>query len=699
MGGGTVLKQGIFSLDTPLKLPNFQLNQPLVQLTAKISVIVCVHNALADVQRCLHSLVQHSPDVALILVDDGSDAATQQFLLAHAQQHHCVYLRNEQAQGYTCAANQGLKASTADYVLLLNSDTVVSAHGLQGLLACAQSDETIGMVGPLSNTASWQSIPEFEQNGDWAANRLPLDMDIDQMAQRVRATASCIYPRLPFLNGFCLLIKRKLINDIGYFDAENFAQGYGEENDYCLRASKAGWALVVADDVYVYHAQSKSYSTERRLQLAGRAHQILVEKHGASLIEQGVAVCRNQPLLQSVRHRAKLLLERWQYIAQGQYRYQGKKVLFVLPVAHAGGGANVVISEAQALRHMQVDAQILNFKHHQPSFERDYPDLAVPVWYAVSESHILRLAQGFDAVVATAHYSIEWIAPLAMQPNPPRLGYYVQDFEPYFYVEKPAHWSIFWSSPWLRRRLAGYYFRRHPDFRRAWLSYRQIPQIRCFTKTQWNQRELALQVQQHCDLIGASVDVDLFQPRALRAPDGKRRVCAMIRPSSSRRGALRTLRVLKKIKQYYADKVKIYLFGVVADDPAFLALPHDFEHQHLGFLTSEQLALHLNYMDIFVDFSNFQAMGLTAMEAMACQTAVIVPQQGGANSFARHEHNSLIINTLCDKICYQALATLIEDVALCQKLATQAMQDIAQFYPEKTAYALLQCLFKDKSLP
>jgi len=60
------------------------------------------------------------------------------------------------------------------------------------------------------------------------------------------------------LNGFCLAIKRTLITDIGIFDEEAFGEGYGEENDYCLRAVKAGWQLAVADDTYIYHAQSRS---------------------------------------------------------------------------------------------------------------------------------------------------------------------------------------------------------------------------------------------------------------------------------------------------------------------------------------------------------------------------------------------------------------------------------------------------------
>ena len=69
-------------------------------------------------------------------------------------------------------------------------------------------------------------------------------------------------PRLPFINGFCYVIKRRVLEQIGVFDEEHFASGYSEENDFSYRAAKAGFELAVADDAYVYHAKSKSFTFE-----------------------------------------------------------------------------------------------------------------------------------------------------------------------------------------------------------------------------------------------------------------------------------------------------------------------------------------------------------------------------------------------------------------------------------------------------
>jgi len=109
-----------------------------------------------------------------------------------------------------------MKAAKGDLVVLLNSDTIVTPGWLDQMTTCVQSDSKIGIVGPLSNTASWQSIPEFESNGDWATNPLPPGVTAEKMAELVDKYSGYLFSSLPFLNGFCLLIRREVMNQIGY---------------------------------------------------------------------------------------------------------------------------------------------------------------------------------------------------------------------------------------------------------------------------------------------------------------------------------------------------------------------------------------------------------------------------------------------------------------------------------------------------
>jgi len=165
-----------------------------------VDIILCVHNALEDVKRCLESIVRHTdPRHNIIFVDDGSDAECAAYLQQFAQVRGGVtVLRNEVRTGYTKAANRGLQQATAEIMVLLNSDTIVSTHWLDRLVECAESSPKIGIVGPLSNAASYQSVPErFDPGGDWALNPLSPGWDIDHIAAALAKISRHAFPRVP----------------------------------------------------------------------------------------------------------------------------------------------------------------------------------------------------------------------------------------------------------------------------------------------------------------------------------------------------------------------------------------------------------------------------------------------------------------------------------------------------------------------
>jgi len=582
-------------------------------------------------------------------------------------------LRNEDAKGYAKAANQGLNHSKADYVVLLNSDTIVSPQWLDRLVQCAEEDFQVGLVGPLSNTASWQSIPEqFDESGDWAKNPLPEGLAAADYGKMVAYYSGRVYPRIPFLNGFCLLTKRQVIGQIGYFDDQTFADGYGEENDYCLRASKAGWHLSVADDAYVYHAQSQSYSHERRKMLTERGNKALAIKHGQQIINKGVEVCRYERVLQGVRARTKVALRREELIEEGRKRWEGKRILFVMPITEPGGGGHVVIQEAHAMRKMGVDVRILNLEENRTIFEKGYPELEIPVHYVKAPTQVCDIILKFDASVATVYRTVGWMEFDGLDKIHPIRGYYIQDFEPSFFTE------------------------RSQDYKTALESYICFPDLVRVTKTEWNRRIVRDQIGVDSIVVGPSVDIDVYRPRRRVDPDWPKRplrIAAMVRPSTPRRRPELTMEVLRKIHRKSRGTVEVVLFGCRPEDPDFQSLPIDFPWRHAGILTQTQMANLLNEVDIFVDFSAFQAMGLTSMSAMACGVGVIVPAEGGSSSFASHESNAIVLDTNSQEVCLSGLDRLVNDEALRTRLQSQAMFDICNFIPESAAYKILEALF------
>ncbi|WP_334078985.1 rhamnan synthesis F family protein [Microbulbifer sp. M83] len=258
-----------------------------------VDVIVPVFNALKDVEKCLLSLERNAEDflMTVYVINDGSDFETSDWLRRFCASRGTFYLvEHSKNKGYTKAVNTGLRMSTSDYIVTLNSDTVVTRGWLTALYRCINSDRSIGIVGPLSNAASWQNVPTLkDSDGNFSVNPLPERFSIEQVAKFIRRKSSRAYPRVPFVNGFCFMMKRDVIKNVGFLDEQAFPTGYGEENDYCLRASSLGYQLAIADDAYVYHAKSKSFGHEKRKKLSQLGGQALRKKHGEKLLSEKIS--------------------------------------------------------------------------------------------------------------------------------------------------------------------------------------------------------------------------------------------------------------------------------------------------------------------------------------------------------------------------------------------------------------------------
>jgi GT2 family glycosyltransferase/glycosyltransferase involved in cell wall biosynthesis/SAM-dependent methyltransferase len=276
-------------------------------LDVAIDIVVCIHNALDDVKGCLSSVAKHiGPKHRLILIDDGSEGRTKNYLEDFCAIRPFTTLnRNEVAQGYTKAANKGLRLSTGDLIILLNSDTVVTPFWAEKMADAIFSTHGAGIVGPLSNAAGYQSLPSvLATKSQTAVNSLPPGYSIEDMNVWCEAHSSARVPCVPLVHGFCFGVTRQAWNTLGEFDEAAFPEGYGEENDYCFRAVNAGFGLVVATHTYVFHAKSRSYTKERRHALSEAAQQVLYDRYGRDRFLNAVKILADQPILRQLRHEA-----------------------------------------------------------------------------------------------------------------------------------------------------------------------------------------------------------------------------------------------------------------------------------------------------------------------------------------------------------------------------------------------------------
>ena len=231
-------------------------------LLKHLCVIIPIYNAYEELLNCWDSVREKCKgrNIKFILIDDGStDRRVKEFLFSISSLDNVEVLFNEANIGYTKTINKAINFCGDSDVILLNSDTVVTDDWILALRLAAYSRANIGTVTALSNNSGVFSFPEPGKH-----NSLRSGMTFDEHADVIlQAVSSEQNICLPTGNGFCMLIKRDLILKIGYFDENNFPRGYGEENDFCMRANHAGFENILTPSAFVFHVKSASFKNER----------------------------------------------------------------------------------------------------------------------------------------------------------------------------------------------------------------------------------------------------------------------------------------------------------------------------------------------------------------------------------------------------------------------------------------------------
>lgn len=250
------------------------INIPSKLSSINITIIVPVFNAINEVMDCLDSVIQNTKlgeKVKLLVINDASsDKTVYKKLEKYKNIHGVKIIHNKKNIGYTNNVNYGISLCAKDDIVLLNSDTIVSRNWLRQMSIAAYQNGDIGTVTAVSNGAGAFSVPK----SGW--NDLPEHLSINHIARLVSSSIDSAFVTTPTGNGFCLFIKRELLDDIGVFDREKFPRGYGEENDFCMRAVANGWVNIVDLKTYIYHKRSASFKGEKDL-----------------LIEQGISQVKN----------------------------------------------------------------------------------------------------------------------------------------------------------------------------------------------------------------------------------------------------------------------------------------------------------------------------------------------------------------------------------------------------------------------
>jgi GT2 family glycosyltransferase/cytochrome c-type biogenesis protein CcmH/NrfG/SAM-dependent methyltransferase len=253
-----------------------------------VSLIILAHNALDYTKKCISSILEYTQEpFELIVIDNGSDDGTPDFLNkvregfgiskdtrelfkpsqnAGRQKNEqplsdtgskcpCTsfkIIRNDQNLGFSVGNNQGIEAATGRYIVLMNNDVVVTKGWLSRLIACAERRPQAGIVGPMSN---YVSGPQFVESVPYDITTLS---GLTEFADKFSTIHAGKAKRFWRVVGFCMLIKRSVIEKIGGLD-QRYGLGNFEDDDFNLRATIAGFESWIAEDCFIHHFGSRTF--------------------------------------------------------------------------------------------------------------------------------------------------------------------------------------------------------------------------------------------------------------------------------------------------------------------------------------------------------------------------------------------------------------------------------------------------------
>jgi len=225
------------------------------------SIIILACNQLDYTRKCIQSIINNTlANFELIIVDNASTDGTIQYLQSLSNtpilENRLKVIRNSKNMGFAAGNNQGIAAASGDYILLMNNDVVVTPCWLERLINCAKRNLKIGIVGPCSSYVSGTQLVKdvtydlITLDGLSEFSNKFADEHADQVQQILRVV------------GFCMLIKRAVIDKIGGMD-DRYGLGNFEDDDFSLRATIAGFQSWIARDCFIHHFGHRTFIGEK----------------------------------------------------------------------------------------------------------------------------------------------------------------------------------------------------------------------------------------------------------------------------------------------------------------------------------------------------------------------------------------------------------------------------------------------------
>jgi N-acetylglucosaminyl-diphospho-decaprenol L-rhamnosyltransferase len=254
---------------------------------AEVSVIVVTYRNGADIEQCLRTVGTSVLGnlMELIIVDNASDDQTVESVRAVAP--YAAVIQRADNGGFAQGCRSGVKEALGRWLLFLNPDAVLSSDAIEALLDCAQRHPGAGIVGGRfiredgsDDPHSWWGKPTVWSSLCFAlglSTLFPLNPIFDPESPRPWGSNKTQERTVPIVSGAFMLVKREAWDDLHGFDPTFLL--YGEDADFCLRATAAGYRPMVTPRAVCRHIGGKSSAGANRLILLFTGKCTLVYRH------------------------------------------------------------------------------------------------------------------------------------------------------------------------------------------------------------------------------------------------------------------------------------------------------------------------------------------------------------------------------------------------------------------------------------
>jgi GT2 family glycosyltransferase/glycosyltransferase involved in cell wall biosynthesis len=606
----------------------------------KCDVIIPVYNAPEWVKLCVRSLVAQTPDDCLnkiILIDDASNAFTKDLLNDLAKEYKKIVLvRNDVNSGIVISINRGLSLTEAPYILLLNSDCLITKDTIPKLIAHAMQQDNVGLVSPVSNNSpivSLEMVPGYSF------------IDMNDLVGR-------LFPGISFpactIVGNCLLLTRTCFEQTGLFDLY-WGRGYGEESDYQFRTMQKGFEARIAIDTYVYHKCHASFAEDPELaSLRQKQHQLFMGKWGKEYRALYEQYSTNDPI-DFMRENIR------EYLQNSGYHPQ-YDVVYCLPgISQRVGGMHIVIDIINYLILKDIRAGLMVGPDIAPFYDKLFFNY---VTYE-SLSDFLAMPIQTKAIVATCWNTVYACSLFASRKNIP-LIYFIQGYE--------------------------VAFRNGINYEKTESTYAIADDL--IVTSEWLHDKLLEHFGVDSHIITNGFDDAVFYPDPNKTTLDRPETVTMVLRGSVEKGDWVLIDVIKGLLQDKNRKIDIYAvcFGEMVFGESDSRL-----HPIRGPLSRHALSDLFRKSDIFVDASLHEGFGMFPLEAMACGAVAIVSDSGGIRQFIVDGKNGVIINEVNKVERYvDAVKKLFDDPMYYQTLQAKVPLSIKAFSHENTFKKYIQ---------